>query len=709
MNSGFSSDSSSPDPNSTCTKSTNLWTLAGINPVQPLFASFENQTGSIFDTSTTTTQIGTGKVKFFPLSGHDSVTNCGVQSSIQTNHQCITAMKEYEGKSLEELRFGDYQANCKFQNSSNFGTSIGLFGSSTQSTSSGYDSSRLFSPSSTVGNLFSTSTTSPNTSSSSLTKPSFDFFGTKQTNTTSSLNTATTTGFGQTIQPFSVLFGTSTAHRTGTSPIVSANPSFSTTGGLFGSSTQHNHQQNPLFGGFSFSTTDKSSSNFPCKINTNHSPPKANISFFDLMKTQFWSNENLNIDEKLSEINVKIILPCGFAAKYDKKIFKKTNFECPVCKDHSISSQDCLNMTRNKLVLVDKLFELKKKIFEEMIKKIEVYKNDTNQYIQNSYDKSRNDIEIQQIDKYCDDLLEKVEFEKDTKESQVNEKIKYLDLTKKAIDSMKIDKSLDVYSRINILKNNNISIDNGIDLVSKFEDYLTESKFKLTDGSKDIDLANLFGELYSREKTSNIFDIDEICEKNRTEATVQLVINDISKFENSKNLNFYSKRCRVGIFEWSIYIKFICTDNREKKLGFYLQCNSIEGLSKFPVDVHAQFTLVDRIDPNNNLTESKNYTFTYQTTQGFDCFIKFYKFSDLINSYYNNKEDSMTFKAYIISKTLNEYGFKGGFVGELSGGFSTQGNQTTSLFETIPASLFGAQTAKTEEGDEEAGNHNSEA
>lgn len=56
--------------------------------------------------------VGT-TVEFVPPCGQDSMSKNGVTSEIRTRHQCITAMTEYENKSLEELRMEDYQANRK--------------------------------------------------------------------------------------------------------------------------------------------------------------------------------------------------------------------------------------------------------------------------------------------------------------------------------------------------------------------------------------------------------------------------------------------------------------------------------------------------------------------------------------------------------------------------------------------------------------------
>ena len=50
-------------------------------------------------------------IKFAPVNGSDTMMKNNRQESINTKHQCITVMKEYESKSLEELRMEDYAEN----------------------------------------------------------------------------------------------------------------------------------------------------------------------------------------------------------------------------------------------------------------------------------------------------------------------------------------------------------------------------------------------------------------------------------------------------------------------------------------------------------------------------------------------------------------------------------------------------------------------
>ena len=57
--------------------------------------------------------VGT-TIKFDPVLGTDKTTQNGCYQTITTRHQCITGMKEYENKSLEELRYEDYKKKAPY-------------------------------------------------------------------------------------------------------------------------------------------------------------------------------------------------------------------------------------------------------------------------------------------------------------------------------------------------------------------------------------------------------------------------------------------------------------------------------------------------------------------------------------------------------------------------------------------------------------------
>ena len=59
------------------------------------------------------TQEGTGHTKFQATTSTDTMMKAGQSQQISTRHQCITCMKEYENKSMEELRCEDYIAGRK--------------------------------------------------------------------------------------------------------------------------------------------------------------------------------------------------------------------------------------------------------------------------------------------------------------------------------------------------------------------------------------------------------------------------------------------------------------------------------------------------------------------------------------------------------------------------------------------------------------------
>ncbi|XP_041088599.1 nuclear pore complex protein Nup98-Nup96 isoform X1 [Polyodon spathula] len=229
------------------------------------------------------TQTTGTTLKFNAPSGNDTMVKGGVTTSINTKHQCITAMKEYENKSLEELRLEDYQAGRKGpQNPMAGGTGV-LFGTPTATSSA---ATGLFGASTTNNGFsfgqnktgFGASTGGFGTSTGSLFGPQQAAPGTSLFN--KSFSQATTTpntgfSFGNTntmgqANPSSMgLFGTTPASQSGglfgSSTNTSTATAFGTGTGLFGQPNVGfgNAPSQSLFGnktaGFGTTTTSASS------------------------------------------------------------------------------------------------------------------------------------------------------------------------------------------------------------------------------------------------------------------------------------------------------------------------------------------------------------------------------------------------------------------------------------------------------------------
>lgn len=199
------------------------------NQAQPASTSLFGGATSAFGGATTGTTI-----KFAPVTGTDTMMRGGNSQTINTRHVCITCMKEYETKSLEELRYEDYKANRKGpqQGSQTTGSFFGttaqpsMFGASTstaQPTTNLFgatENKSLFGQSSTTfgqpSNTFGTSNSlfgKPNTGfgTSVTTQSAFSF---NPTNTFGQANTSAIKPFGAAAPQASNLFATNTSQAT---------------------------------------------------------------------------------------------------------------------------------------------------------------------------------------------------------------------------------------------------------------------------------------------------------------------------------------------------------------------------------------------------------------------------------------------------------------------------------------------------------------
>jgi nuclear pore complex protein Nup98-Nup96 len=204
---------------------TSLFGQTAPNTGTGLFSS----TPSAFAQPTTINNLppGTGIAKFQAQQETDALLKGSTTSYIQTKQQCITFMKEYGEKSLEELRVEDYTANRKGPQPA----SSGLFGGGNQNS----------------------------------------FFGANQTST----STGGFTGFGQqsTAQP---IFGAANTNTLGqTSAFGTNNSAFNQSGGgggLFGKPLQTPATTASAFGGFGTTT-----SNFGVAKPFNATAPTTNL------------------------------------------------------------------------------------------------------------------------------------------------------------------------------------------------------------------------------------------------------------------------------------------------------------------------------------------------------------------------------------------------------------------------------------------------
>ncbi|XP_058793948.1 nuclear pore complex protein Nup98-Nup96 [Phymastichus coffea] len=219
-------------------------------PQQPAQATPFGQTTNTASTALFGTTTGFGNttavtgtvVKFAPITGTDTMVKNGVTQTINTKHHCISCMKEYETKSLEELRLEDYTAGRK-------GQPPGMFGATAQTSPFGGVVSNTGSTNTGFGGMTTGFGTTSQAGTTSLFSKSLTGFGAPATTTSafafSNTNNTTTNIFNTQAKPFGTtaatpLFSTSntaTTQNTTFGGIGTQNTGFGTS---FGTTQQPN-------------------------------------------------------------------------------------------------------------------------------------------------------------------------------------------------------------------------------------------------------------------------------------------------------------------------------------------------------------------------------------------------------------------------------------------------------------------------------------
>ncbi|CAH8546276.1 unnamed protein product [Schistosoma curassoni] len=206
----------------------------GLGGTNKLFTG--NQMSALSWGSTSMTSNGTS-LAFNPPITTEIMQRGGQSSQVNAKHMCITAMKEYQDKSLEELRLEDYSLNRRGPSTSAGGTSI--FATSSTAKPFQFGSPQMNTTTSIFGQTSKPANTLFGASASGVSSSNSMFFG----------GTGTQSAFGQTSQ--GGLLGLKPQFGAATAPsIFGSTPASQSTGFAFGQTNQTTSVfgAKPLFG-----------------------------------------------------------------------------------------------------------------------------------------------------------------------------------------------------------------------------------------------------------------------------------------------------------------------------------------------------------------------------------------------------------------------------------------------------------------------------
>ncbi|VDO99704.1 unnamed protein product, partial [Schistosoma margrebowiei] len=218
--SAFGQTTSNPQTQST----SNLFgqQSSGLGGANKIFTG--NQMNTLSWGSTSMTSNGTS-LAFNPPITTEIMQRGGQPSQVNAKHMCITAMKEYQDKSLEELRLEDYSLNRRGPSTSAGGTSI--FATSSTAKPFQFGSPQMNTTTSIFGQTSKPANTLFGASASGVSSSNSMFFG----------GTGTQSAFGQTSQ--GGLLGLKPQFGAATTPsIFGSTPASQSTGFAFGQTNQ---------------------------------------------------------------------------------------------------------------------------------------------------------------------------------------------------------------------------------------------------------------------------------------------------------------------------------------------------------------------------------------------------------------------------------------------------------------------------------------
>ena len=371
-----------------------------------------------------------------------------------------------------------------------------------------------------------------------------------------------------------------------------------------------------------------------------------------------------------------VTLPCGFKSKYHEIVGIEDKFVCPVCKCHIISTDECLNMTRNKLTINQTKFDLKQQSLLEKLKKLEYFKIDPSFHIDENYSQLINQIDLRReeikilinkkIDDYCENLLAQIDKEKETKLNEFKQKIEEIDQESDVLKSNNIPINLDINSKLSLIDEKLENLDKKINDIDKTIAILEEKCLVLNQSSQSWDVEKIFGELGPQLEFNPANDVIQ------SETTFRHLVNNFSKFKEGKILETYSKPVKVRNFEWSIHLKQSEQISEKMALECFLKCGFLSKQNELPLNLAAEIRLLNQRHPHKKLLyKIENLIKSEEEFYGYSYLVSIDEILDPDKGFYNISADTIIIEAWVkqsfrSSEVKNEcdnvYNFKNGYL-----------------------------------------------
>lgn len=349
--------------------------------------------------------------------------------------------------------------------------------------------------------------------------------------------------------------------------------------------------------------------------------------------------------------NLLITLPCGFRTKYNANFRRKDKFKCPVCKNHLTSAEECFKMTRNKLAINQHLLDLKSIDLSDNFKHLEMINKDPSFYIDESFSELKNQIDVRreeiklfiinQIDDYYEDLLLKIDQQKKLKLKEFSEKVEKIFSNKILMEKFEISNDLDINFQLDLVDQKKDIMVKLIKSTNEVIDDFTAKNLHLNQSKKNLNIADLFGNLGPSNKPNIFLKNDTI----NIETTLRLPIRNFSQFKNGKTPEASTKPVKVQNVEWSIHATSFKEYDGQMAFVYSLKSQYLNNLS---MNLNAELRLLHLTNSNRNLTSKIDCQ--PKPNKNGNNYFKYISMKDIIDSekgYYNTLDDTITIEAWI--------------------------------------------------------------